>query len=188
MEKSKTSKLLLITTLLAALLLFGCLDQTYRPAAYRGNATITAAQPPAPATQTNQPVGTQPAAQVTTNPAATRPTTSQNRTQTAAPNPYQQPPEQVPGVQYFTIEADDAGIYPSTLNLHRGLVELTFKVRSQGVYYGGLEFRSDVVNIPKILPGRNLTYVFTANRSFTFTTYWPASNTRKADAQVIVNG
>ena len=47
-------------------------------------------------------------------------------------------------IKGFTIEADDLGLYPETLTVNKcDKVKITFKVRQDKVYYGGLDFKSD---------------------------------------------
>ena len=97
-------------------------------------------------------------------------------------------PTQVTQVKEFTIEADDLGLYPSTLTVNKGdIVKITFKVRNEKVYYGGLDFRSNVFNTGKILPGSTGNVEFTAQNTFTYTSYWPASNREKATGIINVN-
>ncbi len=88
----------------------------------------------------------------------------------------------------FTIEADDDGLYPSeTINVNKGdKVSIIFKVRKTGVYYGGLDFKSSVFNTGAVLPGQSTTVEFTAEDTFTFTSYWPKKNVKKADGKVVV--
>ncbi len=89
----------------------------------------------------------------------------------------------------FTIEADDSGFYPSgTITVSKGdRVKITFVVRTSGTYYGGLDFRSSVWgDTGTVKPGESTTVEFTADKTFTFTSYWPVSNVKKADGQVVV--
>lgn len=88
----------------------------------------------------------------------------------------------------FTIEADDSGFYPSsTINVNKNnTVKITFKVRSTGVYYGGLDFRSSKWNTVSASPGGSATVQFVADSTFTFSSYWPSSGVKKADGQIIV--
>ncbi|MBI4049245.1 MAG: hypothetical protein HY395_00285 [Candidatus Doudnabacteria bacterium] len=80
----------------------------------------------------------------------------------------------------FSVSADDYSVSPGTITVKKGSkVNLTFNVKTQGVYYGGLEFRSDVVNTGAIAPGGSKTVTFTAQESFTFAAFWPASNVDK---------
>lgn len=90
--------------------------------------------------------------------------------------------------QSFVIEGDDRGLYPDSISVKKGAsVTITFQVRSQEVYFGGLDFRSDVWGTTgKIKPGQSGTVEFTADQSFEFKSYWPASNKLKATGQVIV--
>ena len=88
----------------------------------------------------------------------------------------------------FTVEGDDKGLYPSSLAVKSGdMVKITFKVRTDNVYYGGLSFRSNYFNTGSIKPGDSNTVDFTADKTFTFTSYWPSSNVKKADGTVLVN-
>ena len=59
------------------------------------------------------------------------------------------------------------------------IVEITFNVGSTNVYYGGLDFRSSVINSGTVYAGQAKTISFTAKNSFDFTPYWPASQVSK---------
>lgn len=93
-----------------------------------------------------------------------------------------------PGLKTFLIEGDDAGIYPSTISAKKGdTVRITFKTRTESVYYGGLDFRGGVYfNTGTLLPGGAKTVEFIADQSFDFKSYWPASGVLKATGRVIV--
>ncbi len=97
------------------------------------------------------------------------------------------PPTTLPAK--FTIEADDSSFYPSgTVNVAKNSnVEITFRVRNTNVYYGGLQIKSEKFDTGSIVPGGEKTVSFVADKSFTFTSYWPASNAKKADGQVVVS-
>ncbi len=83
-------------------------------------------------------------------------------------------------VQTFSITADDSGASLQEITVPKGtIVEITFSIATSNVYYGGLDFRSSVVNSGTILTGQSKTISFTANQSFLFTPYWPASNVAK---------
>ncbi|MEK6907305.1 MAG: hypothetical protein AABW45_02150 [Nanoarchaeota archaeon] len=104
-------------------------------------------------------------------------------------NPQEEIPEPVNlQLKEFTVEGDDLGLYPSTLTVNKGdIVKITFKVRNEKVYYGGLDFRSDVWgDTGKILPGNEKTVEFNAENSFTYTSYWPATNKLKATGTINV--
>ncbi len=91
-------------------------------------------------------------------------------------------------VKAFTIEADDRGLYPDTVQVMKGdKVTLTFKVRTDNVYYGGLDFRSPLFNTGKIAPGAAMSVDFVADQSFVFSSYWPAAGVKKADGNVVVS-
>ncbi|MBI2173227.1 MAG: hypothetical protein HYT73_03405 [Candidatus Aenigmarchaeota archaeon] len=87
----------------------------------------------------------------------------------------------------FTVEGDDVVMSPSIIEVNRGdKVRITFKVREEKVSFGGLDFRSDYFNTNKIEPGGAGEVEFTAEKSFSFTSYWPASNVVKARGRVVV--
>lgn len=143
-------------------------------------------QPPAqPALQVDDVVltPTQPSVPATTN-----------KTDNAvAPEIVKKEPASTPQkTQQFTIEADDYGYYIDGEEIRdieitkdmRG--EITFNVRLRDVYFGGLDFRSANFETQNAKPGRTITIPFTAEKSFTITSYWPSSNRRKADLDVIV--
>lgn len=80
----------------------------------------------------------------------------------------------------FTINANDDTADIKTLNVKKGdTVKVTFKVDTSGVYYGGLEFKSDVVSTKPLKPGESETVTFTADKSFDFTPYWYQSQVKK---------
>ena len=114
-------------------------------------------------------------------------------TPTLTPNPTQElrvedkpKPEDV--VLNFTLDADDSGFYPSgEIRVQRGTkVRLTFNVSPTNVYYAGLDFRSPKFETSRINPGQSTTVEFTADESFEFKSYWPASGVLKATGRVIV--
>lgn len=96
--------------------------------------------------------------------------------------------EAMPAVTEFRIEADDYGFYPSnTLNVTGGAkVKIIFSVKTTGVYYGGLDFRSSKFATAAAKPGETATVEFTADEPFTITSYWPLSGAKKADMKVEV--
>lgn len=93
----------------------------------------------------------------------------------------------------FTIEADDVGFYLnnqeiSSISVSKGeRVKITFNVRSQGVYYGGLDFKGCEQNTGSTKPGDSASIQFTADNTCTITSYWPASGVVKDTMQVIVS-
>lgn len=86
----------------------------------------------------------------------------------------------------FKIEADDNGFYPqNSLTVAKGAkVNLIFLVRKEGVYYGGLDFRSSKFKTETVKPGGSTSVEFTADESFRISSYWPLTDTRKADLQI----
>jgi hypothetical protein len=104
--------------------------------------------------------------------------------------PAVQPPPLGP-LREFTIEANDYGFYPSgDITVNKGeQVKITFKVRTDGVYYGGLQMKSDMENIfdtGTLKPGEIKTVEFVAERSFTYSSWWPAQARKKKTATVTV--
>ena len=91
-------------------------------------------------------------------------------------------------MKIFTIEGDDGGLYPTTINVRRGdTVRITFKTRTVGVYFNGLDFRGGAYfNTGTILPGGSKTVEFVADQSFDFKSYWPTSGVLKATGNIIV--
>ncbi len=100
-----------------------------------------------------------------------------------------QPPTGAAILKSFTIEADDMGFYPAnsiTVNKDDN-VQITFQVRPAGVYYGGLDFKAPPYFVTqRVAPGNSISVNFTADKNFTFSSYWPASGVKKADGQVVV--
>jgi len=85
-----------------------------------------------------------------------------------------------PAPQNFTIHASDESADLTNITVPKGTpVTITFFVNTQGTYYGGLDFRSSVLNTGTIKVGESKTISFNANQSFSFTPYWPASNVAK---------
>lgn len=94
-------------------------------------------------------------------------------------------------VQQFTIEADDKGFYPAgDITVKKGdNVKLTFTVRTSNVYYGGLEMKSDggpIFDTGAIKPGQSSTVEFVADKTFTYSSWWPALARKKQTATVTV--
>lgn len=121
-----------------------------------------------PATTTTQaPTTTQ--AQVTTTTAASTPTTAAQQTTTTI------------AAKQFSISADDSSYSPTgSINVNKGdIVRITFNVKTTGVNFGGLDFRSSEFDTGTIKPGGSKTVEFVADSSFSISSYWPGSNTKK---------
>jgi hypothetical protein len=152
-------------------------------------ATSAAAQPlPIAKPKTGQ--LTPPPIKLNTPPPAPLPAPAPAQTSTASPettSPSSTPPAATTTPMTVTLEplnitvqADDNNAMPSTITAAKGQrVNLTFKVSSANVYYGGLDFRSDSITTGTILSGQSKTVSFTASTSFSFTPYWPASGVAK---------
>lgn len=93
-----------------------------------------------------------------------------------------------PSVTEMRIEADDYGFYPAgAISFPAGTrVKLIFAVRTSNVYFGGLDFRSSKFSTVQASPGQTATAEFTAESSFTVSSYWPSSSEYKASLQVTV--
>lgn len=97
-----------------------------------------------------------------------------------APLPVPPPPAPTPVTQNFTVVADEAVATPSSITAIKGAtVNLTIQVKTEGVYYGGIDYRSSVVNSGTIYAGQSKTVTFTANQSFTLIPFWPSSGVEK---------
>lgn len=86
-------------------------------------------------------------------------------------------PSPLPRTKLVRIDVDDtaAGMYQ--LSLKRGTkVILTLRVMTFNVNFGGLDFRSPIVNTGVIPPGQTKTVEFIANESFFLVPYYPQTN------------
>lgn len=81
----------------------------------------------------------------------------------------------------FSISADDSSYSPlGPINVNKGdTVKITFNVKTTGVNFGGLDFRSSEFDTGTIKPGGSKTVEFVADSSFSISSYWPGSNTKK---------
>lgn len=111
---------------------------------------------------------------------------------TTIPPPLEPSSASIPTTKDFTIEADDRGFYidskdTSSIAVLKGqLVKISFKVKQDGTYYGGLDFRGCGQDTPDTKPGDFVQIQFTADQTCTITSYWPASNVKKDTLQVMV--
>lgn len=123
-----------------------------------------------------------PQGSTTTNPASTDGSTpSGNQATTGdAAQTTSSAPSTAPAPQSFTVHGDDLTADLTNITVPKGTpVSITFFVNVADTYHGGLDFRSSVLNTGTILPGAQKTITFTADQSFSFTPYWPASNVAK---------
>jgi hypothetical protein len=106
--------------------------------------------------------------------------------------PVKTPTLQTPTTQTQTlteakVEADDYGFYPSSLEFTKGAkVKLYLYVKSNNVYYGGLDFRSEKFKTEPVRPGQKAEVEFIADKDFIIESYWPLSNVKKAELKIIV--
>lgn len=107
--------------------------------------------------------------------AASQPTAQPTATPRAA-----QAPAPVQSKKSFTVNANDNAADLTNIAVKKGdLVSITFNVKTDETYHGGLDFRSSQISTGTILPGSSKTINFTAGSSFNFIPYWPASNIQK---------
>jgi len=136
-------------------------------------APTTATSTPAQTTTTAAPT------QTAATPSASAPSTVTTvTTTTTAPTP-----------QHFTVNGNDTTADVMTITVKKGTpVSITFGADATGTYHGGLDFRSSVLNTGTIAPGATKTVSFTADQSFVFQPYWPATNIAKPyHISVVVN-
>jgi hypothetical protein len=99
----------------------------------------------------------------------------------------QTPTIQAQALTEAKVEADDYGFYPSSLEFTKGSkVNLYLYVKSNNVYYGGLDFRSEKFKTEAIKPGQKAEVEFIADKDFIVESYWPLSNVKKAELKIIV--
>lgn len=80
----------------------------------------------------------------------------------------------------FTVHGNDTAADLKSITVAKGTpVTITFGADAQGTYHGGLDFRSSVVSTGPIAPGSTKAVSFTADKSFSFTPYWPSTNIAK---------
>jgi len=85
-----------------------------------------------------------------------------------------------PKIENISTAVNDTSAETSTFNIAAGdLINLTVKVKTTGVYYGGLDLRSNVVSTNTILPGQSKTVSFLASKSFDIHAFWPSSEVEK---------
>jgi hypothetical protein len=99
----------------------------------------------------------------------------------------QTPTTQTQSLTEAKVEADDYSFYPSSLEFTKGAkVKLYLYVRSNNVYYGGLDFRSEKFKTEPVKPGQKVEVEFIADKDFIVESYWPLSNVKKAELKVVV--
>ena len=93
-----------------------------------------------------------------------------------------------PALKEFAISADDTKFDPSTVTVKKGdKVKVTFSFNDKKIYYGGLDIKSEYFTVTyRKSDLKTKTAEFTADKSFTFTSYWPSSGVKKAAGKVEV--
>jgi len=92
------------------------------------------------------------------------------------------------GLSEFTVEADDNGFYPDTIQAKIGdKVKINFKFRDDSIYFAGLDVKGPFPDIKYKLKGEQpLTAEFTMKEETRITSWWPASGVKKATLTVEV--
>lgn len=130
-----------------------------------------------------------PAKKITPRP-ATSPTVPTPAASASAPATSTPTPATPPAFQAFSIEADDAGFYPATITVRRDtVVSLTFRVRSAGVYGGGLDIRSPYFDTGSVVTGGIKTVSFNTParpETITFSSFAQGTGNKKAEGTVVV--
>ncbi len=105
----------------------------------------------------------------------------------ASPPPAPQPK---PMVQEFSVEADDRGFYMdgkdvNSIAVQSGSpVKLLLTVRSNGVYYSGLDFSGCDQRTVGAKPGGTAMLEFVPSEICTITSYWPSTGRIKDTLQI----
>src|SRR3989338_54336 len=89
----------------------------------------------------------------------------------------------------FTIVADEKSINPQIVEVKKGQkVKITFEFNDDKIYFGGLDLKSDYWNTVEYQKGsgKNAVVEFIADKSFSYTGYWPDTAAKKASGQVRV--
>ncbi|MBI2056718.1 hypothetical protein HYT91_00495 [Candidatus Pacearchaeota archaeon] len=118
--------------------------------------------------------------------------------ETLQPEPIiEQPKEPVPApelpvVKEFSIFIDEKSVNPKTINVNKGdIIKIIFNFNPNNIYYGGLDIKDSekkYINV-QYRKGENpvKTTEFIAEKSFTYTGYWPNTNKAKASGNFIVS-
>ncbi|MBI4018324.1 MAG: DUF4382 domain-containing protein [Candidatus Aenigmarchaeota archaeon] len=87
----------------------------------------------------------------------------------------------------ITVEADNNTLYPVSVEVQKdATVRLTFRVR-EGTNSTGLEFRSEKFTTGPLLPGASATVEFTADKSFSYSTYFGGGSVKRAEGWIIAS-
>ena len=96
------------------------------------------------------------------------------------------------GVMQFDVMIDDNSVEPGTINVTTGdTVRINFHFNDDEIYFGGLDVKSGYWDTVKYRHGsanKTRTVEFTANKTFIYTGYWPATDRAKASGKVEVTG
>ena len=86
------------------------------------------------------------------------------------------------GADEFTVEADDHGFYPSTIEAKIwDKVKINFKFRDDSIYFAGLDVKGPFPTIQYKLHGKQpVTAEFTMDGPTRIDSYWPSSGVHKA--------
>ena len=87
------------------------------------------------------------------------------------------------GVSEFTVEADDNGFYPNSIQAKIGdMVKINFKFRDSSIYFAGLDVKGPFQTLHyKLNSQQPLIAEFVIKDKTKITSYWPSSGVKKAD-------
>jgi|GEM_PF-6809023 len=95
-------------------------------------------------------------------------------------------PSPEPEAVLFLVESDDAGFYPSQLEVPVGsLVTLTVKQRTTNAAFGGADIKSPAFATFNVPNGQEKSVSFTVNSNLQIDSYWPSSSVHKATLRVV---
>ena len=188
---SKNAFALFAFALVLALLLSGCAQgqkAAEKSGSDSGQAQEPAAETPAIQENASPEVGAQEQPVVEDAMPAPESGAGGDETVVQEPAPAEQPP--APELKEFSILADDHKFDPSSISVNKGdIVRITFNFNDEDIYYGGLDIKSDYFSVKyrKSDAEKSQSVEFTADKPFTFTSYWPSTGVRKASGKVEVS-
>ncbi|MBI3032999.1 cupredoxin domain-containing protein [Candidatus Woesearchaeota archaeon] len=89
----------------------------------------------------------------------------------------------------FVISADEKQFNPDSITVKKGSkVKINFNFNDDHIYFGGLDIKSEYFNLKykKSDKIKTKTVEFTAEKTFSYSGYWPATNAKKASGKIVV--
>jgi hypothetical protein len=138
--------------------------------------STTTGQTPSPAASVTKPIK-KPSAQTT--PTTPAPTTDEPTTPDTTPSDDTDTDAPAPQVIVTSVHASDTTADLKVIEANKGdTVKLTFIADPRNNYHGGLEFRSTTMDPVKVMTGQSIMVSFVADETFSFTPYWPGTETK----------